>query len=297
MQFIQKYFGALLLLSCFAGMFLPSMGESTNSIVIIALGFIIFFSFFQVNFNYRFLVSDIRLSISFWFIRFLMLPVIAFLTVKRISEFHALILLLSLLLPSAVSSPSFSVIFKGRPDISIKILVFSSFLSVITIPVLSSLFVGSGINLPAGKMLLTLIYTILIPFIFHLPLRKIRNIRSFTEKYNALLTLTGLSVIFIMVTARNKSFILEYPWQVGLYALEAIVLYAFMYSAGYLILPGQNKNTRRTLSISSGANNIGLGVTITALFFPGNMNIFFIVAQIVWIIAIIPLRWIFKIHR
>jgi predicted Na+-dependent transporter len=62
-------------------------------------------------------------------------------------------------------------------------------------------------------------------------------------------------------------------------------------------MPAKSREVRLTMSISSGANNIGLGVTITALFFPGNMNVFFIVAQLAWVIALIPLRKIFHGKR
>jgi len=44
----------------------------------------------------------------------------------------------------------------GKPDLSLKILVYSSFMAVITIPYLMTLFLGSSVELETGKMLLTL---------------------------------------------------------------------------------------------------------------------------------------------
>ncbi len=290
MRFIQRYFGMLLLLSCLIGLMVPSTGKSTPLIIMLSLAFIIFCSFFQINFSPDSLFSDFAISLKFWALRYVILPATVYFTFKWISNFYATVLLLSFLLPAAVSSPSFTVIFGGKPDLSLKILVYSSFMAVITIPYLMTLFLGSSVELETGKMLLTLVYTIVLPFILHLPLRKIKTIRDFSGRYNALFTLIGLSTIFIVATARNRPAILGNPELVGLYAIFALALYSGMYLSGYFLFPSQPAPIRKTLSISSGANNIGLGVTITALFFPGEMNIFFIVSQLAWVVVLIPLR-------
>jgi BASS family bile acid:Na+ symporter len=294
MQFIQRYFGILLLISCLIGMAVPSFGERTSLIVIFSLAFIIFCSFFQINFSAEFLFTDFAISIKFWLLRYVAIPVIAYFAFKWISDFYALVLLLSFLLPAAVSSPSFSVMFGGKPDLSLKILVYSSFMAVLTIPFLMTLLLGSALDVSAGKMLLTLVYTIVIPFILHLPLRQVKVVKQLTGRYNALFTLIGLGAIFIVVTARNKPAILGNPALIGLFAVEALVLYSLLYLAGYYLFSSQSTQVRRTFSISSGANNIGLGVTITALFFPGEMNIFFIVSQLAWVVMLIPLRKSFQ---
>lgn len=298
MNFISRYFGLLLMLSCLIGMVVPSFGEMTPHIVMISLAFIIFCSFFQINFTSRALTADFKLTSKFYVLRYLLLPVAAFLALKWISDFYALVILLVFLLPAAVSSPSFSILFGGKPDLSLKILIFSSFLSVISIPLIMSLLPGHLVNVRSGDMLLTLVYTIVVPFLLHLPLRKVNAVRTTVGRFNALFTLIGLSTIFIVATARNKPAILGNPGLVALYAAEALLMYFFLYWLGYFILPKQSSGERRTLAISSGANNIGLGVTITALFFPGNMNVFFIVSQLAWVVMLIPLRkWLGRRER
>jgi BASS family bile acid:Na+ symporter len=294
MQFISRYFGMLLLISCLIGLVVPSVGSGTSLIVIVSLAFIIFCSFFQVNFSSSALATDITISLKFWLARYVIIPVIAYFSLKWISEFYAMVLLLSFILPAAVSSPAFATIFGGKPELSLKILMYSSFLAVITIPILMRTLGGSAIQVSAGQLLLTLVYTIVVPFVIHLPLRHINAVKEIVGRYNALFTLLALSAIFIVVTARNKPAIIANPEKVGLFALIALVIYAIMYMMGYYLFPKQHKAVRRTFSISSGANNIGLGVTITALFFPGEMNIFFIVSQLIWVLMLIPLRKAFK---
>jgi predicted Na+-dependent transporter len=297
MQFIHRYFGLLLLLSCLIGMMVPSFGDITPRLVMIALAFIIFCSFFQIEFSPRALAADFTLSLQFWLIRFILIPVAVFLILRWFSEFYALLMLLIFLLPAAVASPSFTILFGGKPDLSLKILIYSSFLSVLSIPAIMGLLPGSLVKVNAGQLLMTMVYTIVLPFLIHLPLRRISVVRNMIGRYNALFTLLGLGMIFIAATARNKPAILANPALVGLYAVIALLLYFSLYLIGYLLMPAKSRQVRLTMSISSGANNIGLGVTITALFFPGNMNVFFIVAQLAWVIALIPLRKIFRTEQ
>jgi predicted Na+-dependent transporter len=295
MQFIRQYFGLLLLLSCAIGMMVPSFGDITPRLIMFSLAFIIFCSFFQIEFSVRALTADFTLSLQFYLIRFVLIPVAVFFGFKWFSEFYALLMLLLFLLPAAVASPSFTILFGGKPDLSLKILIYSSFLSVASIPLIMGLLPGALVKVNSGQLLMTMVYTIVLPFLIHLPLRKIRSVRDIIGRYNALFTLIGLGMIFIAATARNRPAILGNPALVGLYAVISLMVYFALYLAGYWLMPAKSRQTRVTLSISSGANNIGLGVTITALFFPGNMNVFFIVAQLAWVIALIPLRKIF--HR
>ncbi len=294
MRFIQQNFGLLLLLSCLVGMVVPSFGDITPRLVMIALAFIIFCSFFQIEFSPRALAADFTLSLQFYLLRFVLIPVVVFFGLKWFSDFYALLMLLILLLPAAVASPSFTILFAGKPDLSLKILIYSSFLSVLSIPLLLGLLPGSLISVNAGQLLMTMVYTIVLPFLIHLPLRKSPGIRNIIRRYTALFTLLGLGIIFIAATARNKAAILGNPALVGLYAVIALILYFALYFTGYFLMPSKPHQVRLTMCISSGANNIGLGVTITALFFPGNMNVFFIVAQLAWVVALIPLRRIFR---
>jgi predicted Na+-dependent transporter len=141
---------------------------------------------------------------------------------------------LILLLPAAVSSPAFSTFLGGKPDLSLKILLYSSFFSVIGIPVLSRLFLGSSSGLNASGLLVTLVWTILLPFLLHLPVRKIRPVREFMLKTNSLITLISLSVMSVLVTAQNKEIILGHLPDRRL-CNNFVIMYLLMYLAGYYL--------------------------------------------------------------
>jgi hypothetical protein len=72
------------------------------------------------------------------------------------------------------------------------------------------------------------------------------------------------------------------------------VFYLILYLIGFYINYKNAKGNRIAFSVSSGANNIGMGVTLTMLFFPGDINVFFIVSQLAWIFVLIPMRYFYK---
>jgi predicted Na+-dependent transporter len=290
MQTIQRFFGVFLLLACGIGLIVPSAGKATSAIVICSLAFIIFCSYFQIGLSKSDLFGDFPIAFRFWLLRYALVPVAAYFLCLAFDKNIAVLMLLSFLLPAAVSSPSFNTIFGGNPDLSLKILVYSSFFSVITIPVLMRWLPDKIVPVSIGKMLLTLVYTLIVPFIIHLPFRQVPRIKEFTNRYNPAFTLVGLSVLFIVVTANNKPVFITHPEMIVVYAILSFLLYVLLYLTGYYLCPFCPNDLRKTFSISSGANNIGLGVTLTALFFPGPMNVFFIVSQLSWVIILIPLR-------
>lgn len=115
------------------------------------------------------------------------------------------------------------------------------------------------------------------------------------HQYNSLITLISLCILGIAVTAKNKTTILENPGLIGIYAIASLFMYALMYIWGYLFKPREKTGIRTTLAISSGANNIGLGVTITTVFFAGKVNVYLIIAQIMWVLVLIPVRqWLLR---
>ncbi|MBN2480391.1 MAG: hypothetical protein JXB19_01525 [Bacteroidales bacterium] len=295
MKQINRFFSVILLGACLAGMFLPSFGEHTAIVVIISLALIIFSSFFQINLSFQSLMTDFKISVQFIIVRFILLPILLFLVIDQFSSLAAMIVLLILLLPSAVSSPAFSVLFGGKADLSLKILLFTSFLSILTIPFILRLLLGASAEVPAGSLFLTLLWTIVMPFLIHLPLRRLKAVSTIMHQYNSLFTLICLCVLGITVTAKNKATILENPGLIGIYAVASLLMYGIMYLLGFLFMPKKDAGTRRTLAISSGANNIGLGVTIATLFFAGKVNVYLIVSQIMWVLVLIPVRhWLLK---
>jgi predicted Na+-dependent transporter len=291
--FINRFFGLILLLAAVSGLFIPAISLDTATLIIISLAVIIFASFFKVELNRSLFTDDLVPASKYFMIRFVILPVFAYYVIGLLNPFYATTFLLLLLLPAAVSSPAFTAMFNGKVSLSLKILVFSSFLSILTIPVFCDLLLSREINIDSRHLFYTMIYTIVIPFILHLPLRKFNDLRSTIIQNSPLITALGLIIVFIAATSNNRATILENPVKVLIYTLISVISYLVLYLLGFYLIRRQDKARRISYSVSSGANNIGLGVTLTTLFFPGEVNVFFIIAQLSWIFMLIPMRYFY----
>ena len=293
-NFINRFFGLILLLAALSGLFVPILNTNTSIIIIIALAVIIFTSFFNVELNRNLVTEDLLPVSKYLAIRFVILPVVLYYIIVPVSPFYAATFLLILLLPAAVSSPAFTAMFNGNVSLSLKILIFSSFLSILTIPMLCSWLLSKDVDIDSRHMFYTMVYTIVIPFIVHLPLRKLKGLKRVLITNSPLITALGLMIVFIAATSKNRSIIFDHPLKVLIYTLVSVISYLLLYLFGYGVMSRQDKTRRIAYSVSSGANNIGLGVTITALFFPGEVNVFFIIAQLSWIFMLIPMRYFYK---
>jgi len=291
--FINRFFGLILLLAAVSGLFIPAIRMDTASLIIISLAVIIFASYFKVGLNRSLFTDDLMPASKYFVMRFVVLPLITYYLIGRLNSFYATAFLLILLLPAAVSSPAFTAMFNGNISLSLKILIFSSFLSILTIPIFCDLLLAREVNIDSRHLFLTMIYTIVIPFIVHLPFRRLHRMRKILVQNSPLITALGLIIVFLAATSRNRSTILENPFKVLVYTLISVISYLLLYLIGYYSMYRQDKSRRISYSVSSGANNIGLGVTLTTLFFPGEVNVFFIIAQLSWIFMLIPMRYFY----
>jgi len=294
-SFINKYFGVILLCSAVAGLFFRFETIDSSVVIIISLATVIFSSFFRINLSSELYKSDWKTIFIFYGIRFLLFPVLVYFLALPMSNFYAIGFFLLLMLPSAVSSPAFSAMYEGDISLALKVLLFTSFASILLIPLLSSLILTKSVAIDTRYMFLILIYTIVVPFLAHIPFRRSKTITNFFVSNNALVTALGLMTIFVFSTSKNREIILNNPGKVMIYAAIAFVFFALAYFIGYFAIPGLGKLKRIALSVCSGANNIGMGVTLTMLFFPGETNVFFIIAQLSWIFVLIPMRYFYRI--
>ena len=295
--FINRFFGLILLMAAVSGLFIPSIGLDTATLIILSLATIIFASFFKVELNRNLITDDLVPASGYFAMRFVILPVAAYFLIGLLNPFYATAFLLLLLLPAAVSSPAFTAMFNGNVSLSLKILVFSSFLSILTLPVICDLLLSKEVNIDGHHLFYTMVYTIVIPFMLHLPLRRFKGLRRIITQNSPLITALGLIIVFIAATSNNRSIILESPVKVLSYTFLSVISYLVLYFIGFYLLYRQDKPRRISYSVSSGANNIGLGVTLTTLFFPGEVNVFFIVAQLSWIFMLIPMRYFYAARK
>ncbi|MFW5710289.1 MAG: bile acid:sodium symporter family protein, partial [Bacteroidota bacterium] len=268
-------------------------GEIASYLILILLFTIIFASYFQADITIpgkKKLINDLLFSL----LRYVLIPVIVFLVIKEINVFFSYALLFLFMMPSGVSSPAITQILGGNFNLSIRILILSSFIVTFFLPSISPVLDNNGLQISYNKLFFTLLFTIILPFFLHLPARKIRPVKRWMTRNLSLTVVTCLSIIFMLAIAKNKQGIIEHPSILPMYFVVSLTVYMVLYSSGYFLLPRETRQNKITLSVSSGLNNVGLGLSLSILYLPPDITIFFIVSEIVWVSMIIPVKIIFR---
>jgi predicted Na+-dependent transporter len=293
-RFASAYFSLILLVSCVLAFFVPAPETSISWIILLALFTIIFASFFRFELDPAKMKPDLRKAGSYVLLRFLLLPLSGYLLLIFISPFYAFATFFLLLMPAAVSSPAFTSLFGARINLSMLILILSSFFSILTISFLTPMFYQGATHIGIGRFLFTLLVSILLPFLLHLPMRRYQPFSQGMVNNIPIITVLALSSIFVLAISGNRSAILDHPSRILLYLAVSVVLYGFMYAIGWLFGAGSGLEQKITCSVSSGMNNIGLAVSLATLYLPGDICIFLITAEFAWVGILLPLRLLWK---
>ncbi|MFN8207704.1 MAG: hypothetical protein U0T82_09925 [Bacteroidales bacterium] len=293
-RFASAYFSLILLASCLLAFFIPSPGASIAWIILLALFTIIFATFFRFELDLEQMKPNLLTAGKYVFLRFLLLPVAGYFLVFFVSPFFAFTTLFLLLMPAAVSSPAFTSLFGARINLSMLILILSSFFSILTISFLTPLFYSEAARIGIGRFLISLLVSIPLPFLIHLPLRKYRAFSRAMANNIPVITVLALSVIFLLAIAGNRHAIMDHPARILVYLAVSTVLYLAMYGLGWVFGVGGGLDEKLTFSVSSGMNNIGLAVSLATLYLPGDVCIFLITAEFAWVGILLPLRLLWK---
>jgi len=292
-KFVNQYFGWILTCSCFIGFLMPEVGSFTTYLIPIMLSIVIFSAYFQLDLTPQVLKSGIYKGTIYFFLRFVLIPVVAFYIFSQISAFWGTAMLLMTLLPAAVASPAFSSMFGGNVHLSLTNVLLSNVLSPFYIPLICSYFVHNEKSIDNTGMFITLALTVILPFIIHFPLRQVKVFSDTMKLYNPLISVFSVSLMFVFAVARYRHMLLDNLHLVIPYIFIAFLTFTIYYVVGWFLIPKSEKVDRITYSTSSGANNIGLGVTLTILYFPADINLFFIVSQLTWAFVLMPARVVF----
>ena len=179
-------------------------------------------------------------------------------------------------------------------NLSLIILVISSFLVILTIPFFTPYYLNSGSGIRIFDLFRTLMLTVFLPFVLHLPLRRNVKIDKWMRVNLPIITLISLSLIFIFAIARNKSAILGNPQQLAEFLLFSVAFFTLLYLTGWFLFFKQEKENKITYSVSSGMNNIGLAVSLAALYLPTKVCIFLIVSEFAWVGILVPVKYLFR---
>ena len=292
---MRRFFGPILISSVVLGLIFPvDLGEYLTLAIWTELFILIFLSYFSVKWEGRKLLHQGMVAMGFYGLRFLLLPVLAFFLLESFSPFYALVVFLLVLLPSGITTPALSSIFGGSVEVSMLVLVLSNLLSPLVIPVMCVWILGNKVEVDTMDMLFTLLITIVLPFLLHLPLRKIPEVKSWVHRYSTPVNISLMFTLAWLITGKNQALILGQPGALLQHVGVLVLALALFYLLAYLWLPRAELPTRIGYSVSSGANNIALGMALGYTYFNPEIGFFFVAGVIVWTGMLVPVELIMR---
>jgi BASS family bile acid:Na+ symporter len=202
-------------------------------------------------------------------LQFLLMPLVAWglATLAALPPQLAIGLILVGCSPGGTASNVICYLAKGDVALSITLTTVSTLLAIIATPLLTLLYAGETVPVPASAMLLTILKVILVPVLlgvlanqfFHRPLLVVRDVFP-------LVSMLAIVLIIAIIVALNRA---QLEGLVAELAL-LVVLHNLAGMAGGYWVPrwlGRDVRECRTLAIEVGMQNSGLAVALAVKYF------------------------------
>jgi len=164
--------------------------------------------------------------------------------------------------PGGTASNVITYLARGNVALSITLTSFSTILAIVLTPAITFLLADTSLDIPAGKMLMTILYLVFIPVMLGLTVKHFFPAQiSRIEPYLPLLAVCAIALIIAIITALN----LDQLQRLSLTIILAVVLHN---ASGLIIayfsarLLGYQTRECRTLAIEVGMQNSGLAVAL-----------------------------------
>lgn len=169
--------------------------------------------------------------------------------------------------PGGTASNVICYLARGDLALSITLTTVSTLLAVVLTPLLTLLYVGERVPVPAGDMLVSILQVVLAPVALGVLVNRFAGQRlSALQRFFPLLSVGAIVLIIAIIVALNRGSLAA----MGPAAALAVVLHNGVgLAAGYGLarLAGQDEIRARTLAIEVGMQNSGLAVALAVKYF------------------------------
>lgn len=210
-----------------------------------------------------------KLIFSGLLLQFTVMPLAALLIAQALHLDPALTIGLILVgtCPGGTASNVITYLARGNVALSISLTSISTILAVLLTPAITLLLADTSIEVPAAKMLVTILTIVIFPVTLGITLKHYYTYRIKTvEAYLPLIAVCAIVLIIAIITALN----VEQFSRLGLLLLTAVIAHN---TVGLLIgyysarLLGYDAKECRTLAIEVGMQNSGLAVALATKHF------------------------------
>lgn len=289
-KFIENYFGPVLFTTLGLGVAIPAVGRIPSPAVIIILAFVMFMACFRIEPSQlkRVRVLDVGFYLLF---RCLLFPGLVYLLVRNESPEIAAGALLIAACPAGAVSPAFVGLLGGNTALALLVLVISTLLAPLTIPLVLRVCLNTDVGINLFFLFRTLVLTIFVPVLFYFLLRNRSGLRSHLRTHGSWMSILCVSFTVMIVASKQREYLLA-----GTGVARSLVILTLIFVTCYLVgwmgHLRSGSEEKIALAVCSGANNIGLGISLALLYFPPEVTTFMVLGELPWILLLIPLkRW------
>ncbi len=277
-QFMQRYMPVLTPVSLVIGVLLEQMGSHLLFLVPILFALMTFISSLSLKFRdiqvFKTYPKTILFIIAFLHI---LMPLWAYAVAEIIFDDPLLTIgfLLSVAVPTGVTSVIWVTISKGNLPLCLAIILIDTLLAPILMPLLLHVVVGETIHLDTVSLIFDLIWMIVLPSIVGMIVgewTKGELQRRFSQPFALLSKCCLFGIIMINSSAIApyvKTINAELAFVIAIVLLVAVSGYALALVFGKLFL--KSKADQATFIFNGGMRNIAVGVVIATTYFPSKV--------------------------
>ncbi len=226
----------------------------------------------------------------------LAIPVFFYLTALPFDRKTAIGLMLLTAMPAGAASPALTDIARGNTALSASIVITTSLIAPVTVPLLFRLLNISDLSVNYWLVFKDLAMLIFIPMLASQLIK--RCCLSFITKSSHLFTSLNvllLSVMVYTIIGSQSRTILDKPvailWQTGLLYIVFILLHAM----GYLIGFKEDRKGKIATVVGAAYMNNAMAIVLAAVYFP-SVLVLMVLSEIPWNTLLIPFRKIMNHH-
>ncbi|MCE2927042.1 MAG: hypothetical protein LW823_05320 [Rickettsiales bacterium] len=289
---IETHFGLALILACVLGLVLPGMPAIPNELAALALAVLMFVS------CYRLRDSDIRdvkprELLLFYIVRYALLPPLLYVVTLAIAPDYAAAVLLLSVVPAAVSSPAFTVMYGGRVTIAFAIVLLSQLLTPLLIPLQFMAIGAENVTPSTAHLFHTLLLCVVLPMIAYALVRKHEASSRYFYDQGKFLSILLIMFIIALAVAKQREVILANPLGLILPFALAMGCYLIYFLVGFGFA-GRDRAAQISYATCSGFNNAALGVSLALLHFGPEVLLFIAAAEIGWSLLPMVMRFLVR---
>ncbi|OHD10130.1 MAG: hypothetical protein A2Z98_01370 [Spirochaetes bacterium GWB1_27_13] len=255
---MKKTFIITILISIILGLIFP-FGDKIKFLLPILLSILLFFNFYEVNFNLK---DFLRLEMLYFLIFGLgVLPFIIFVSTFFLPQDFRLGLFLIAITPTAIGASVVVRLLGGNIPFTIANTVFYNFLSIISYPLLLNIYFNKvESSVPVKQIFFNLLTMILLPFIISTIFKRIKIIKPFFSKVSKYINFLFIFIVFIAISS-SAIYLRKTQFNILIIVILLTIVVAVLYFlTGFLL--GKNIEYKKTLMSCLGQKNTGICIWI-----------------------------------